>query len=76
MTDELQAAADRGELQRTRQKINQELVQAIAERRWAVLQVVEIAKAQNISPKEFGELCDYILQFTTGWQFTAAGQGK
>jgi hypothetical protein len=64
MTDQLQAAADRGELVRTR-KVNQEFVQAIAERRWVILQVVEIAKARPISPKEFRELCEYIFEFTS-----------
>ena len=72
MTDEIQAAADRGELTRGRQKTNQQFLQAVAatERRWIVLQVVEVAKANPMSPDNFRELCNFILEFT------AAAPGK
>jgi len=64
--DELQAAADRGDLQRAKQKTNQQFLAAVAatERRWIVLQVVEIAKAQPMSAQEFRDLCRFILEFT------------
>jgi hypothetical protein len=63
--DELQAAADRGELKRSRQKTNQQFLQAVAatERRWIVMQVAEIAKAHPMSADEFKELCDFVLAF-------------
>jgi hypothetical protein len=65
MTDEIQAAADRGELVRGRQKTNQQFLQAVAatERRWIVMQVVEIAKTQPMTPAEFKELCEFVLAF-------------
>ena len=65
MTDEIQAAADRGELVRGRQKTNQQFLQAVAatERRWIVMQVVEIAKTQPMTPAEFRELCEFVLAF-------------
>ena len=65
MTDEIQAAADRGELTRGRQKTNQQFLQAVAatERRWIVMQVVEIAKTQPMTPAEFKELCEFVLAF-------------
>jgi len=65
MTDEIQAAADRGELTRGRQKTNQQFLQAVAatERRWIVMQVVEIAKTQPMTPAEFRELCEFVLAF-------------
>ena len=65
MTDEIQAAADRGELVRGRQKTNQQFLQAVAatERRWIVMQVVEIAKTQPMTPAEFKELCEFVLVF-------------
>jgi hypothetical protein len=65
MTDEIQAAADRGELTRGRQKTNQQFLQAVAatERRWIVMQVVEIAKTQPMTPAEFKELCEFVLVF-------------
>ena len=65
MTDEIQAAADRGELTRGRQKTNQQFLQAVAatERRWIVMQVVEIAKTQPMTPSEFRELCEFVLAF-------------
>jgi len=65
--DELQAAADRGELRRGRLKANEQFLAAVAatERRWIVMQVVEIAKTQAMTPAEFRELCEYLLEFTT-----------
>ena len=65
MTDEIQAAADRGELTRGRQKTNQQFLQAVAatERRWIVMQVCEIAKTQPMTPSEFRELCEFVLAF-------------
>ena len=65
MTDEIQAAADRGELTRGRQKTNQQFLQAVAatERRWIDMQVVEIAKTQPMTPAEFKELCEFVLAF-------------
>ena len=65
MTDEIQAAADRGELTRGRQNTNQQFLQAVAatERRWIVMQVVEIAKTQPMTPAEFKELCEFVLAF-------------
>jgi hypothetical protein len=70
--DELQAAADRGELRRDRAQANQQFLQAVAatERRWIVLQVVEVAKANPMSPDDFRDLCNFILEFT------AAAPGK
>ena len=64
-SDELQAAADRGELQRGKQKTNQQFLQAVAatERRWIVMQVCEIAKTQPMTPAEFRELCEFVLAF-------------
>lgn len=61
--DELQGAADRGELGlKANEKIRRALQQT--ERRWIVMQVKEIAVAQQLSPSEFKELCEWIAQFT------------
>jgi hypothetical protein len=61
--DELQAAADRGEL---RSKGNEAIRKSIeqTERRWIVMQVKEIAVHQALTPEQFKDLCEYIRQFT------------
>jgi hypothetical protein len=61
--EELQAAADRGEL---RSKSNEALRKSIeaTERRWIVMQVKEIAVHQALSPEQFKDLCEYIRSFT------------
>jgi hypothetical protein len=66
--DELQAAADRGELHRAKTKTNQQFLQAVAatERRWIVMQVVEVAKVQPMTPAQFKELCEFVLVFCSG----------
>jgi hypothetical protein len=61
--EELQAAADRGEL---RSKSNEALRKSIeaTERRWIVMQVKEIAVHQALTPEQFKDLCEYIRAFT------------
>ena len=65
--DDLQAAADRGDLERTtRRAINEQHQQAIAslvDKRWIILQAVEIAKATPTTPDQFRELCNFIREF-------------
>ena len=65
--DDLQAAADRGDLERTpRRALNEQHQQAIAalvDKRWIILQAVEIAKATPTTPAQFRELCEFIQKF-------------
>ena len=62
--EEMQAAADRGELQtRSNVQIRKQIEQT--ERRWIVMQVKEIAVAwDGMTAKDFKELCEFIRDFT------------
>jgi len=61
--DELQAAADRGELRvRSNEQLRAQLAQT--ERRWIVMQVKEIATHQALTPDQFKDLCNFIREFT------------
>lgn len=62
--DELQAAADRGELRGARTPEAYVKALAATERRWIVLQAVEIAKNSPMTPAQFKELCEFMDAFT------------
>ena len=70
--DDLQAAADSGELKRANlerdYKIMQENFRQMIDKRWVVTQVVEMAKASHISmpPDDFKAMCEYIDTFVRG----------
>jgi hypothetical protein len=68
--EDLQAAADRGDLERTTRKAlneqHQQQLVALTNRRWIVMQVVEIAKAGPMTPSQFKELCEYTRDFIAG----------
>ena len=63
--EELQAAADRGELA-TKSNLQIRKAMEQTERRWIVMQVKEIAVHQLLTPEQFKDLCEYIRQFTAG----------
>lgn len=65
--EDLQQAADRGDLERTSRKQLNEQYQAqlagLVDKRWIILQAVEIAKASPMSVDDFRQLCEFIQKF-------------
>lgn len=65
--EEMQAAADRGDLEhRPRRALNeqhQQQLAALVDKRWVIMQAVEIAKATPTTPAQFRELCEFIQKF-------------
>lgn len=65
---DLQEAADRGDLERTTRRAiteqHQQQLAALVDKRWIIIQAVEIAKTNStITPAEFRELCEFIKEF-------------
>lgn len=70
--DELQRAADAGELRNDARKVMVDLARQYANRRWAVERGIAFAQTTTLSPDAFKNLVEWISAFAEGADETGA----